>query len=63
MEIEKISVEIRRAEKLMKSEDREIVEDFIRKVKLHIPEGTITSLDPYFLFSMFALLELKKERK
>jgi hypothetical protein len=63
MEIEKISEEIRRAEKLMKSEDREIVEDFIRKVKLHIPEGTITSLDPYFLFSMFALLELKKERK
>ncbi|MGC8618346.1 MAG: hypothetical protein ACP5UZ_06355 [Thermoplasmata archaeon] len=63
MEIESIAEEIRRAEKLMKGEEKGIVEDFIKKAKLHIPEGSITSLDPYFLFLIFVLLEMKKERK
>ncbi len=63
MEIESISEEIRKAERLMKSEDREIVEDFIKKIKIHIPEGSITSLDPYFTFILFVLLEIKKEKR
>ncbi|MCL5929792.1 MAG: hypothetical protein M1123_00720 [Candidatus Thermoplasmatota archaeon] len=61
MEIESIIEEIRKAEKLMSSGNKEIIEDFIRKVKLHIPEGSITSLDPYFVFLLFVLLEMKKE--
>ena len=61
MEIESIIEEIRKAEKLMSSGNKEILEDFIRKVKLHIPEGSITSLDPYFVFLLFVLLEMKKE--
>ena len=56
MEIESIIEEIRKAEKLMSSGNKEIIEDFIRKVKLHIPEGSITSLDPYFVFLLFVLL-------
>ncbi|EQB65286.1 MAG: hypothetical protein AMDU3_IPLC00003G0138 [Thermoplasmatales archaeon I-plasma] len=61
MEIESIIEEIRKAEKLMSSGNKEIIEDFIRKVKLHIPEGSITSLDPYFVFLLFVLLEIRKE--
>ena len=61
MEIEGIIEEIRKAEKLMSSGNKEIIEDFIRKVKLHIPEGSITSLDPYFVFLLFVLLEIRKE--
>ena len=61
MEIESITEEIRKAEKLMSSGNKEIIEDFIRKVKLHIPEGSITSLDPYFVFLLFVLLEMRKE--
>ncbi|MFG1445607.1 MAG: hypothetical protein AAE975_00345 [Thermoplasmatales archaeon] len=61
MEIESIIEEIRKAEKLMSSGNKEIIEDFIRKVKLHIPEGSITSLDPYFVFLLFVLLEMRKE--
>jgi len=63
MEIESIIEEIRKAEKLMSSGNKEIIEDFIRKVKLHIPEGSITSLDPYFVFLLFVLLEMRKEIK
>jgi hypothetical protein len=63
MEIESITEEIRKAERLMKNEDREMVEDFIRKTKLHIPEGSITSLDPYFIFLLFTLIEIRKELK
>jgi hypothetical protein len=63
MEIEGIIEEIRKAEKLMSSGNKEIIEDFIRKVKLHIPEGSITSLDPYFVFLLFVLLEMRKEIK
>ena len=63
MEIENITEEIRKAERLMKSADREIVEDFIKNIKLHIPEASITNLDPYFTFLIFALLEMKKEMK
>ncbi|MCL4450858.1 MAG: hypothetical protein M1386_06070 [Candidatus Thermoplasmatota archaeon] len=63
MEIESIIEEIRKAEKLMSSGNKEILEDFIRKVKLHIPEGSITSLDPYFVFLLFVLLEMRKEIK
>ena len=51
------------SEKLMSSGNKEIIEDFIRKVKLHIPEGSITSLDPYFVFLLFVLLEMRKEIK
>lgn len=61
MEIEGITEEIRKAERLMSNLDREIAEDFIRKIKLHIPEGSITSLDPYFSFLLFVLIEMKKE--
>ncbi|MCL4334377.1 MAG: hypothetical protein M1290_03800 [Candidatus Thermoplasmatota archaeon] len=61
MEIEGITEEIRKAERLMSNRDREIAEDFIRKIKLHIPEGSITSLDPYFSFLLFVLIEMKKE--
>ncbi|MGC8561912.1 MAG: hypothetical protein ACP5UZ_04000 [Thermoplasmata archaeon] len=63
MEIESIIEEIRKAEKLMNSGDKEITEDFIKKIKLHIPEGSITNLDPYFVFLLFVLLELRKEIK
>jgi hypothetical protein len=63
MEIESITEEIRKAERLMNSRDREIVEDFIQNTKLHIPEGSITSLDPYFSFLLFVLIEIKKEFK
>jgi hypothetical protein len=63
MEIESIIKEIRKAERLMSSGDREIVEDFIKKTKLHIPEGSITSLDPYFTFLLFVILEIRNEIK
>jgi hypothetical protein len=63
MEIESITEEIRKAERLMNNRDRDIVEDFIKKTKLHIPEGSITSLDPYFSFLLFVLIEIKKEFK
>lgn len=61
MEIESITEEIRKAERLMNNRDREIVEDFIKKTKLHIPEGSVTSLDPYFAFLLFVLMELRKD--
>lgn len=63
MEIESIAEELRKAERLMKSGEREILEDFIKRVKLHAPEGSITSLDPYFLFLLFVLVEIRKEEK
>ncbi len=61
MEIESITEEIRKAERLMNGRDKEIVEDFIKKIKLHIPEGSITNLDPYFTFLLFVLMEIRKE--
>ncbi len=61
MEIESITEEIRKAERLMSARDREIAENFIKMVKSHIPEGSITNLDPYFIFLLFALLETRKE--
>ncbi|MEM0127662.1 MAG: hypothetical protein QXO03_01055 [Thermoplasmatales archaeon] len=63
MEIENIVEELRKAEKLLKVEDEQIVEDMIRKARTHIPEGSITSLDPHFLFLFFILFELNKEKK
>jgi hypothetical protein len=63
MEIESITEEIRKAERLMRNDEREILEDFLKKVKVHIPEGSITNLDPYFFFLLSVLVEMKKEMK
>lgn len=63
MEIESITQEIRKAERLLRNDEKEILEDFIRKAKSHLPEGSITNLDPYFAFLLFLLMENAKERK
>jgi len=63
MEIEGIIDEIRKAQKLMRSDDKEILEDFIQKAKIHIPEASMTNLDPTFLFLLFLMLERVKENK
>ncbi|MEM0141074.1 MAG: hypothetical protein QXN66_03435 [Thermoplasmatales archaeon] len=63
MEIEGIVEELRKAERLLKVEEKQIIEEMIKKARSHIPEGSITSLDPYFLFLLFILFEMNKERK
>lgn len=63
MEIESITGEIRKAERLMKDDEKEVLEEFIQKVKLHIPEASTTSLDPSFSFLLFLLLELEKKNR
>lgn len=63
MEIESITEEIRKAQKLMRNNEREILEDFIQKAKLHIPEASTTNLDPNFSFLLFLLMEIEKKNK
>lgn len=62
MEIEQIATEIRKIYKLLPLEERETIEDIILKVKEMAYLGSVTNLDPQFLFLLYGIISLKKER-
>lgn len=61
MEIDQIAAELRKIYRLLPLEDREVIEDVILKVKEMAYLGSVTNLDPHFLFLFYAILAIKKE--
>lgn len=63
MEIDRIIEEIRKMEKIMRREDAELLEEIIKKGKVHTPQSSYASLDPEFSFLLSVIIELLRERK
>jgi len=63
IEIDRIIEEIRKMEKVMRKEDAELLEDIIKKAKIHTPQSSYASLDPEFSFLLSVLIELSREKK
>ncbi len=63
MEIEQIASEIRKMYKLLPLEEREIIENIILEAKEMAYLGSVTDFDPNFLFLLYGIISLKKERQ
>ncbi|MFP3299722.1 MAG: hypothetical protein RXN92_01400 [Thermoplasmatales archaeon] len=63
MEIEQIASEIRKFYRLIPLEDRELIEDLISRAKEMAYLGSVTNLDPYFLFLLSVIISIKKEKQ